>query len=439
MTKLLLIDADIFTESSREINVRLNDKDSCPRFRQLRHNIPQTVDVMCDAKVLVKSIVITGTLVRSICSLEYGAGRNAALLQATEQISTYISATPSSLAVDGDTGPSSCARTMPEPGGAYWSVTFTRPYVLYNVRIFFMYESNQRDGIFTLKTFSEDSSTVEEYRDYDPHLNTTVDLTMHSVFPAKGLRIQGMANVQPSRGLTLCEVQAFGVQVCPEGFYGLFCRNICSCNPYDLCDTITGACSEGCPAGFYGFQCTQVCPRHCHTGRCNIHSGTCRSCAAGYVGDKCNIPCFDGTYGVNCTQTCPQICGERHCDHVDGNCYKCNPNFVRPSCTVCIDGRYGYDCAETCPANCAGNLCNNITGDCFRCNELFQGAKCQACIEGRYAHDCTQGCPANCAGNVCNMVTGACFRCKEHFQGDSCQGMVCLTHYVFSNILNFLC
>lgn len=72
-----LIDSDIFAVTTREIEVRLNHFNKlniCPKYRTLKHNISRTLDFMCDVSDFVRTITITGPLVPSLCSLEYGGG-----------------------------------------------------------------------------------------------------------------------------------------------------------------------------------------------------------------------------------------------------------------------------------------------------------------------------------------------------------------------------
>lgn len=47
------------------------------------------------------------------------------------------------------------------------------------------------------------------------------------------------------------------VSVCPIGFYGVACNDICeNCRNVSQCHHITGTCVSGCVAGYKGDLCT---------------------------------------------------------------------------------------------------------------------------------------------------------------------------------------
>ncbi|KAI9528924.1 hypothetical protein NQZ68_015690 [Dissostichus eleginoides] len=72
-----------------------------------------------------------------------------------------------------------------------------------------------------------------------------------------------------------------------------------------------------CPDGFYGLDCGQMC--ECRNGaRCHHITGGCL-CTAGWAGPHCILACPEGTFGERCSQTCECERGSR-CDHVSGGC-----------------------------------------------------------------------------------------------------------------------
>ncbi|XP_071510080.1 angiopoietin-1 receptor-like, partial [Diadema antillarum] len=163
------------------------------------------------------------------------------------------------------------------------------------------------------------------------------------------------------------------VRECPAGRHDVLggCLQACqSCYNGGICHSKTGECV--CPPGFMGGQCEQMCGgnrfgRGCEY-RCNYDiddqtecSGLqvcvpdpygC-SCMPGYKGIHCTEECGINEFGASCTQTCHCVSGE--CDPFTGACTGsstgCQPDWTGPNCQECIVGKYGPDCAETVTVN----------------------------------------------------------------------------------------
>nr|XP_042910391.1 multiple epidermal growth factor-like domains protein 10 [Parasteatoda tepidariorum] len=82
-----------------------------------------------------------------------------------------------------------------------------------------------------------------------------------------------------------------------QGFYGHGCQESCRCGSHP-CDPTTGVCL--CPPGFTGSFCNEVCPsgkygpgcrQRCkcqHGGTCDPITGKC-TCTSGWIGSTCSI------------------------------------------------------------------------------------------------------------------------------------------------------
>lgn len=88
---------------------------------------------------------------------------------------------------------------------------------------------------------------------------------------------------------------------CPDGFYGLECRQACDCLNGAHCDPVTGQCQ--CPPGWTGPRCAQgrcLCPGYVSVPRCPpcppraLWSQGCLCCqVAGSGGLGCLFPTCD--------------------------------------------------------------------------------------------------------------------------------------------------
>ncbi|KAM7399500.1 hypothetical protein PAMP_018767 [Pampus punctatissimus] len=209
--------------------------------------------------------------------------------------------------------------------------------------------------------------------------------------------------------------------MCPDGFYGLDCGQMCECRNGARCHHITGAClcTAGwagphcileCQEGHFGEQCSQTC--ECQNGaRCDHVTGQC-SCTAGWTGDSCQLR----QYGEHCSGQC--LCQNGgSCDSVTGQC-SCPPGWMGAACELeCEEGRYGENCTQIC--GCANRgKCDRVTGRCV-CQLGWMGELCQSACSKRFF---SEGCERRCDcvhGLGCHHVTGHC-ECEPGWRGAKC-------------------
>ncbi|XP_035670934.1 multiple epidermal growth factor-like domains protein 11 [Branchiostoma floridae] len=215
-------------------------------------------------------------------------------------------------------------------------------------------------------------------------------------------------------------------KMCPLGFFGADCLQVCKCNASQECSHVTGACTcipghlndrscTVCPEGKYGENCEGTCDCQ-NGGTCSKYDGTCM-CTRGYTGDRCELDCPAGTFGQNCLQSC-NCTDATTCQPIDGTCF-CPPGTTGDNCeSTCQNMTYGFDCQHRC--NCSEHAagCDGRTGQCL-CEEGWFGVRCDnRCENGTsYGPTCNQTC--SCQHGSCHPDTGVC-QCEVGFSGPDC-------------------
>ncbi|TRY89679.1 hypothetical protein DNTS_011616 [Danionella cerebrum] len=172
-------------------------------------------------------------------------------------------------------------------------------------------------------------------------------------------------------------------------------------------DTLDNGDAIECPEGLYGVQCRQVC--ECEKGAvCDPVNGACH-CTAGRVGEHCEkiliiqrVGCPIGFYGLECVQMCQ--CGhEAQCHHIISY-HCCTPSCAQPLCLLgaaclpaltsafslccvtvaCASGWFGMDCEQKCDCP-LGVACDNVTGRCG-CPAGYTGSSCETNVITSLAH-----------------------------------------------------
>ncbi|CAL1546984.1 unnamed protein product [Lymnaea stagnalis] len=383
--------------------------------------------IKCRLTQEVNEVMIAGNILRSICSLYISGGRNVALKQPTNQSSTYTNYN-SDKAVDGITNDSwlgnSCTHTDQRSGIPTWTLTFVNPMI---VNTFLIYNRNEKCCVyrlqgFELKTFDGGDGPVHMFTDNEKSPRKIYNVPVPYDEVDKPIKSVVIRSNESSNILTLCEVEAYGE--CPDGKWGLECRDDCPMSCASLCNQDTGLChfcygytnppycSTECSPGTYGMNCTHDCSNGCSKTHCNRFNGECESCEPGYQGKMCNTDCNPGTYGLNCARYCPETCSTSTCNHVNGQCYGCKPGYQGRMCEQdCPRDRHGENCTESCPTNCDATGCNAVTGECIVCKHGFFGNLCdQNCQKGHYGVNCSLQCFNNCTDEECPFTNTYCYQ-----------------------------
>ncbi|XP_071180902.1 receptor-type tyrosine-protein phosphatase mu-like [Mytilus edulis] len=189
-------------------------------------------------------------------------------------------------------------------------------------------------------------------------------------------------------------------QACITGYFGNDCSRKCSENCVSQhCHHVTGECIGGCKEGwegynctqecnlgFFGFNCSQSCPG-CVFNLCDKITGYCSNiseCEPGYVKSPyCNQECDDWYFGINCASKCN--CLQHVCKTSNGKCSAkgCKKGWYGFACDKeCDPGFYGFNCKEQC-ATCFNRSCERVEGNCsYDCIDSYEGVKCQTLVNG---------------------------------------------------------
>uniref|UniRef100_A0A663LWL9 Multiple EGF like domains 6 n=1 Tax=Athene cunicularia TaxID=194338 RepID=A0A663LWL9_ATHCN len=214
-----------------------------------------------------------------------------------------------------------------------------------------------------------------------------------------------------------------GACTCSPGWRGTFCEHgkylRDPAPPAGLlhsgAEPLAGGCHAGqrvigrtaCPEGFYGLECREAC--NCLNGaRCDHATGQCH-CPPGWDGPRCGQPCPQGLFGARCGEHCD--CGDNvTCHHVTGAC-------------DCPRGWRGRRCekGETDPSEApkSGKETNCLFNELQVTEKRFEELTA-SCLPGTFGAGCAHACQCAGATQECHPVTGACV-CAPGFHGPSCQ------------------
>ncbi|CAL1536338.1 unnamed protein product [Lymnaea stagnalis] len=324
------------------------------------------VDVFCETSVTAAVLHLSWERPVEICSLYISGGRNLALKQNATQSSIYYDpngvSTIADNAVDGNTntnyGSGSCAHTDSPIAEPHWNLMFPNTVNINRIVVYNRLDvGGNLDGkccSIRLKGFKiavYDSLRQKVYSFTDTSSKPQVSYTV--IEPKINVNASEMqiSVANPEKVLALCEVEVFGYDICPPGFYGPECSRRCNCKDVE-----------------------EV---------CNMRSGICESgCAAGFLGESCDLDCGPGSVIAACLKP-PCInekCIDSTCDSDTGKCIiGCvNSSSTDPVClSGCEDKRFGSTCQFAC--HCTDNGCDN-RGYCKEdsyCALRWFGAGCQ--------------------------------------------------------------
>ncbi|XP_056003118.1 cell death abnormality protein 1-like isoform X1 [Ostrea edulis] len=328
------------------------------------------------------------------------------------QSSTHEGAFLASRSIDGNKGQTyrECSHTALGHSIAWFQVDLGGEYSLESVKIYYRNDANWcpyrfRQFYLDVSNGSAGSTTTltsQRKRCYKD--NTTALATPPSVIDiscketARYVIVETTYNAQEAIYLNLsgpvleiCEIEVYG---CSVGRYGESCSR---CHGCSTCDIISGACQ--CGVSFFGPNCSNACSVYCKGNLCNNVTGSCTNgCEIGYYKDKCKWTCNPG-----CKNGCNRNSGS--CDN------------------GCIDGKYGIECYDVCSVGCISN-CERMTGTCM-CKKGWQGEKCRECSPTFYGPSCEEECSPHCYNGTCYVNNGSCIDgCTRDYTGDKCtQGL----------------
>ncbi|CAG0903681.1 unnamed protein product [Darwinula stevensoni] len=208
---------------------------------------------------------------------------------------------------------------------------------------------------------------------------------------------------------------------CPDGSFGLGCREACTCRNEAACDHVTD--SQELRNAWIEAICLTL-RRSCddrYTGRVTGQKSQAlssqRFTGASLPGANCEHPCELGRLGDACSEQCE--CGRNlSCRSETGEC-ACEAGWTGPDCgRICPAGFYGRDCEERCPG-CLHGTCHHVTGECT-CQPGWMGIACEdPCPEGGFGRDCSEKC--SCLnGGRCDAGDGGC-KCLPGWVGTRCE------------------
>ncbi|GFN98576.1 multiple epidermal growth factor-like domains 10 [Plakobranchus ocellatus] len=367
-----------------------------------------TFDLSCPTLDLVSHVILSGSGVGSLCSLDISKGRNIAIKQDARQSSTFKKWYARG-AVDGDYGPidgsekkqkTTCSHTSNRHSDAWWSVVFSaamhvQSFVIYNRRN----PSREKCCEFRLSQFSLKAYKSTHYSRKTQVFNfkdqSSEAQDVYTIIPSPRIghtvKTLKIAEGQDFNILTLCEVIVYGDSACSSGKFGLDCERDCNCiNKQETCFVSTGGCPSGCAPGFkgedcwtqcpistYGKDCKMNCSSNCLNSDCHHETGVCKACVPGYTGELCNQECPVSTYGQDCKMICNTRCLNCDCHHKTGVCKTCVPGYIGDLCDQeCPISTYGKDCKMKCSSSCLDSDCHHETGLCKACVLGYTGELC---------------------------------------------------------------
>ncbi|KAH9494709.1 hypothetical protein Btru_017653 [Bulinus truncatus] len=406
-----------------------------------------TIDFRCNVTSLIRTIVITGSGLKSLCSVYVSGGRNVALKQSAKVLYEYSPLYGAHLAVDGNTNNHfdgySCTFTISTDRDLSWTLTLdsartVNKFIIYNIgdcctwRLY-----NLKLELFDANNYNtwthQDTSGI---RDVYTFFNGQT-----SIMSKLRISLAVKDNLYEYAYLTLCEVEVYGE--CVAGSWGLECNKTCPSDCPLWCHQDTGqcqscigyndppVCEHECIEGDYGLNCQHKCSSHCYNNSCDGLTGVCEKGCLGYINPPdCNIACTSGFFGKNCNSPCGDNCYQRSCDRATGLCDKacfgfsdfptctlsvceigCNGYSNPPECNVeCQSGLWGINCENKCGENCYNESCDRITGVCdIGCNGYNNPPECNdECTQGQWGHNCEERCGVRCYNESCDRMTGVC-------------------------------
>uniref|UniRef100_A0A2C9LG05 EGF-like domain-containing protein n=1 Tax=Biomphalaria glabrata TaxID=6526 RepID=A0A2C9LG05_BIOGL len=323
---------------SFELTTDLNTSMMCGKDGRAYKTEPFIKYFHCPTQVSVSHLVLKGSGVPYLCTVNIGGGRNLALKENYTYSSVYSAVTGAGgndgeIPTNGLFSPATCFHASWTSLISFYQVNFHVPVLINYFVVMSRPETvySSRLNHFELLTYAEDNNTVMHYteptdEDKPGSLVYKVTHTGNNV-PIRSFRLQ---KNHSSIVIQFCEVEAYG----------------------------------DCPPGIQELDCEEECSVKCANQICEA-SGRCIDCPPGFYGDQCESECLFGTYGPGCKEQCVN-CSNDTCDKMTGDC------------DMCKDGHWDKDCKKVCPPNCVFNVCDQLTSECSDgCTAGYFGPYCE--------------------------------------------------------------
>ncbi|XP_055885054.1 multiple epidermal growth factor-like domains protein 10 isoform X2 [Biomphalaria glabrata] len=439
--------------------------------------VDKTIDVHFQLNSeFIQYIILGGKVVQEMCTLFISSGQLVSLgktaYYSTPSTDTFKILFPEALDFEEFT-----SEKYNVDGGTLWEIDLESSYIVQNFQIYF------DDAVFSRAVIeaSDSGGTLIYTRIVEYYQKRYILFYSSVTTPVRYINFIAEDANNSSLTILLHELKAFGE--CPEGSWGVQCRENCSsdcpescrfddglCTKYCLgysdppkcqtvcnigtwgvncsnpcsnrclnqtCDRITGKCNKGClgykdtpdctiecDTGSWGINCASNCSK-CFNSTCNSLTGLCDQGCLGYRDPPdCSIECDTGTWGVNCSSQCSDKCFNKSCDSITSKCaHGCLGFSDPPDCTTkCDTGSWGINCVSNC-SKCFNSTCNSQTGLCDHgCLGYRDPPDCAIeCDTGTWGRNCGTNC-SKCYNSICNSKTGLCDQgCLGYSDPQSCE------------------
>ncbi|KAI8773290.1 platelet endothelial aggregation receptor 1, partial [Biomphalaria glabrata] len=390
--------------------------------------VDNTIDVHFQLNsTLIQYIILEGKVVQEMCTLVISMGQFASFMKTAYYSlpDMNITRTPNQELLDGYTYSNPIT-----DGGKLWEIDLESSYIVQKVYIFF------RHAVFSravIEVFDNDGVLIYTWRIESQHTNPLI-FSSSVTTPVQYINVITEDARNASLTTIIEKFMAYGE--CPEGTWGVQCRENCSsecpdvcrfddglCNKYCLGYSDPPKCETECQTGWFGVNCKSQCNDRCWS--CNSRTGVCDQGCLGYSDPpNCTIECETGLWGVNCTSQCSDRCFNTTCNSRTGKCVQgCLGYSDALNCTnECDTGTWGVNCSNQCSNRCFNQSCDSITGKCNQgCSGYSDTPDCTIeCDTGLWGRNCASNC-TNCFNSKCNSRSGLCDQgCLGYSDPPSC-------------------
>ncbi|XP_055885058.1 uncharacterized protein LOC106076126 isoform X4 [Biomphalaria glabrata] len=379
--------------------------------------VDKTIDVHFQLNSeFIQYIILGGKVVQEMCTLFISSGQLVSLgktaYYSTPSTDTFKILFPEALDFEEFT-----SEKYNVDGGTLWEIDLESSYIVQNFQIYF------DDAVFSRAVIeaSDSGGTLIYTRIVEYYQKRYILFYSSVTTPVRYINFIAEDANNSSLTILLHELKAFGE--CPEGSWGVQCRENCSsdcpescrfddglCTKYCLGYSDPPKCQTVCNIGTWGVNCSNPCSNRCLNQTCDRITGKCNKGCLGYKDTPdCTIECDTGSWGINCASNCSK-CFNSTCNSLTGLCDQgCLGYRDPPDCSIeCDTGTWGRNCGTNC-SKCYNSICNSKTGLCDQgCLGYSDPQSCELdCDTGTWGRNCASNC-SRCFNSTCNSTTGLC-------------------------------